>query len=180
MSRTFVASCVIMAGALVTTLPHAYAEQDNLTKTLQEMVTELTPAQQEGLMLLLSGMTAPEAPQSAKEALVETLAQFSKMGEDGEADLAPFYARLSEDFRHWAVGGKAGAVNWFESMKSGLFRDGKPLIEFDLDATEVEEDGDTATAYPVDIFTPLGSVALELVAKREADGVWRVVGIDGL
>jgi len=183
MLKTAIASILIALGAWTVIPGHAHAADTDLTAKLQESITRLTPEQQLGLLQLLSGMSqATPALQlhSAEDALHEALGQFGKMGEDGEADLAPFYARISEDFNHWAVGGKSGAVSWFQSMAPSLFRDGKPLIEFNLSRTEVKEDDDSATAYPIDVSTPLGAVSLEITAKREADGVWRIVGIDGL
>jgi len=181
MIKAVIPSILIALGAWAVLPGQVHASDADLTVKLQEAITKLTPEQQSGLLQLLSSMApATPAPQSAEDALHEALAAFGKLGEDGKADLAPFYARISEDFNHWAVGGKSGAVNWLESMSSGLFRDGKPLIEFNLSRTEIEEDGDSATAYPIEVFTPLGGASLEITAKREADGVWRMVGVDGL
>lgn len=184
MLKNAIASIMLAAGTLAFAPNPAHADSPDLTKTLQEMVAQLSPEQQQGLVLLLSGLTADDAavpaPQSAKDALIESLTQFNEMGADGGVTLEPFYARISEDFQHWAVGGKSGAVNWLGSMKPMLIHDGKSQIEFNLNSMEVNEDGDTAIARSINVNTPFGSAIVTIHGKREADGVWRIVSIDGL
>ena len=182
MTVSILAALCVLGSAFVLTGGPAQAGENDLSAQLHGLIDKLTPAQQEALLVLLGGsQAAPQsAPQSARDAAVEVLEQFTRASDAGEADFAPFYARISNDFRHWAVGGKEGAVEWIEGMAPGLFKDGKSLMTFDLDDMEVEEDGDTATAYPIDVNTPLGRVTLEITAQREADGVWRITGIDGL
>ena len=175
---SIVAVLCVLGAAFLSANGTAQAGENDLSSQLHSLIDQLTPAQQEALLVLLAG--SQPAPQSARDAAVEVLEQFMSASKAGEVDLAPFYARISDDFNHWGVGGKEGAVRWFEGMAPGLFKDGKSLIEFDLEDMEVEEDGDTATFYPIDVDTPLGAATLEITAKREADGIWRIVTIDGL
>ncbi len=172
--------------ALVLSMGAAQSAQTDLTATLHEAVANLTPGQQAALLILLEGFQkAPAeetavAPQSAKDALFEALREFETASEEGTLKLESFYPRFSEDFSHWGVNGKEGALQWLEMMSDVVIRDGKSQITFDLDDVEIEEDGDKAIAYPIAVDSPIGSAIIEIEAQREADGVWRIVGIDGL
>lgn len=163
-----------------------HAEKTEVTTELQAAVAKLSPEQQTALLVLVSGMSTPAAKgdaapaKTAKEALFESLKAFETAAAGKEFTLEPFFANISEDFKHPVVQDKAGARRWLDAMSAGLFDEGKPLIEFDLSDVEVTEEGTEAQAYPIDIDTPLGSVTVEIEAKLEKDGVWRVVAIDGL
>lgn len=163
-----------------------HAEKADVTTELQAAVAKLSPEQQTALLVLISGMSTPAAKsdaapaKTAKEALFESLKAFETAGAGKEFNLEPFLANISEDFKHPVVQDKAGVRRWLDAMSAGLFDEGKPLIEFDLSDVEVTEDGKEAQAYPIDIDTPLGSATVEIEAKLEKDGVWRVVAIDGL
>ena len=176
----------MFAIALVLSTGAAQSAQTDLTAILHEAVDNLTPAQQAALLILLEGLQKAStdesdvAPQSAQDALFEALREFETANQAGTLELESAYDRISEDFSHWGVNGKEGAVEWLKTMSEVLLEDGKAAITFDLDDMEVEEDGDKAIAYPIDIDTPIGSVTIEIEARREADGVWRIVGVDGL
>lgn len=163
-----------------------HAEKADVTTELQAAVAKLSPEQQTALLVLVSGMSTPAAKgeaapaKTAKEALFESLKAFETAGAGKEFNLEPFLANISEDFKHSVVQDKAGVRRWLDAMSAGLFDEGKPLIEFDLSDVEVTEDGKEAQAYPIDIDTPLGSATIEIDAKLEKDGVWRVTAIDGL
>jgi hypothetical protein len=168
----------------------AHAEASDVTKKLQDAVQGMTTEQQAALLLLLNALSPASAesdtakaaatPPSAKDALFAALKEFNTPVDGKEFNLEPFLARISENFTHPVVRDKAGVRDWLESMSSSLFDDGKPLIEFSLEDVEVEVDGNEASAYPIDIDTPIGSVTVEIMAELESDGVWRVVAIDGL
>lgn len=182
---------VFIAAAAILAAPLATAAQDaELTAKLQAAVAKLSPAQQGALLLLLSDLAGtPEAGaaaasadpvKEARAALADALKQFETASASGQFDLQNFLGRLSDDFKHPAVGGKAGAVGWIESLAPMLFRDGKSLLTFNIDDADIELDGDKVVIYPIDIDTPLGSVAAEITARKEADGVWRILAVDGI
>jgi hypothetical protein len=177
---------VAVAIALAGFTTAATAEEGGLTEKLQQKVSALSVEQQAALLLVLTEMTAApaaaDAPkaESPKDALFESLKAFETAAAGGNFDMAPFFARISENFEHPVVRDKAGAISWIEGMGGSLFDDGKPLVTFSLDDVEVEVEGDEAYAYPIDIDTPIGSVTVEVTAKLEDDGKWRMVAIDGL
>lgn len=176
----------LVAAGTVLIVPNAAAADTGITGKLQTLVTKLNAKQQEALLVLLEAMTAaPEqagtaSNPSAKEALFDALKSFESAGATENFTLEPFLARISEDFKHPVVHDKAGVRSWLDAMSYALFKDGKPLIKFDVSDVEVTEDGKTAEAYPIDIDTPIGSVTVQINARLESDGVWRVVGIEGL
>jgi len=182
-------SLVALALALAGLTTTAAAEEAGLTEKLQQTVAALSVEQQAALLLVLTEMTAaPAAPaaadapkaESPKDALFESLKAFETASASGTFDPAPFFGRISEDFEHPVVRDKAGAISWIEGMGGSLFDDGKSLVTFSLDDVEVEVEGNEAYAYPVDIDTPIGSVTVEITARLEDDGKWRMVAIDGL
>lgn len=191
MKKKFVAMlcsglCGVFGLSVALTAGPAFGASEVKTSDLIEIIGTLNVEQQAALLLLLNAMTASTdeavsaTSQGAKEALMAAMETFNKAKDTGDVDLTPFFASISEDFHHWGVNGKAGAVQWVQSISGSLFRNGEALIEFDLKDVEVEEDGDTAVAYPIYVDTPLGSVTLEISAAREADGVWRMTGVDGI
>jgi hypothetical protein len=177
---------LVLMAATVLAPATARAEESDLTAQLQAAVAKLNKEQQAALLLLLSGSGAPAASpeaspeQSARAALDAALKQFESAASDSSFSLESFYAYISEDFKHPVVGNKAGARGWLDQMAPMLVSAGKSLITISVDDVEIEMEGDTAIAYPVDIDTPIGSVAAEVSAKREKDGVWRIVGVDGV
>lgn len=176
-----------LCGMALIALPNAaHSAETDLTAILHEAVDNLTPGQQAALLVLLEGFRKPcadaagAAPQSAKDVIVNSLREFEAASEAGKVDIESMTQFISEDFSHWGVNGKEGALEWIAAIAPSLVKDGRSLIKFDLSDMEVEEEGDKAVAYHIDVDTPLGSASLEIEGKREADGVWRIVGIDGL
>ena len=165
------------------------AASQDVSKEINEAVAKMSAEQQAALLLFLdkvspaavaTDVAKETTPPSAKDALFAALDEFKTLSKGGNFNLAPFMARISENFTHPVVGDKEGVQNWIEGMSSMLFDDDKPLIEFSLEDVEVEVDGTEASAYPIDIDTPIGSVTVEVIAELESDGVWRMVAIDGL
>lgn len=83
-------------------------------------------------------------------------------------------ALLSDDWYHPEVGGKEVAMDYIEQgVDMGVMDD----AEVDLESAEVEVEGDTATVYPVEASSPMGSVTVQLDFKKE-DGTWLLIGGD--
>lgn len=176
----------LCAMALIALTGAAHSAQTDLTAILHEAIDNLTPGQQAALLVLLEGFKgtcteeAGEAPQSAKDAILSRLSEFEAASEAGTIDVEFMLQLISEDFSHWGVNGREGAVEWIEMMAPSMIREGRSIIEIDVSDMEVQEEGDTAIAYPISVNTPVGSALIEIEGKREADGVWRIVGVDGL
>jgi len=86
-------------------------------------------------------------------------------------DLDKIMAAHSEDFE----GEYGGKAEWREflagAVEQGLLDD----AEVNLEDAEIEIDGDTATISPVTVITMFGDVTYEYVARKEEDGVWRII-----
>lgn len=91
---------------------------------------------------------------------------------------------ISEDFYQYEVGDKDAVKEYVNTGKEmGLLDDVPATIQqYDakviLDDAEVKIEDGEATVYPIDATTNQGSVTVELVFKKEADGKWRVTGGD--
>jgi len=186
MRTPLIALAFLVLGAALFTPARAFASEAGSSAPVHEAVSKLTAEQQSALLLLISTFSAPSPAaeaspeESALEALISAVASFESAMEAGTFELEMFFSRFSEDFRHPVVGGKNGATQWIDAMAPMIMRDGRYQITVELDEVEVEMDGDLAMAYPVRVQTPIGSITLEIVAKREDDGVWRVVAVEGL
>ncbi len=91
-------------------------------------------------------------------------------------DVDGIMAVFSEDFEHYEWGDKAGAEEFMsEANDMGYLED----IEVFLEDMEIDVDGDggTATAYPIEMTGAFGSITLELTFTNE-DGTWLVTGLD--
>jgi len=91
-------------------------------------------------------------------------------------------ALFSEDFSHYEVPDKATLADYVQmGVDMGYMEEGMAK-EHDAQMTweeaQITIDGDTATVYPIDASADMGSVTLELTLKKEADGVWRIIGAD--
>lgn len=176
-------ACLAAVGAVA--MPAA-AEEEDLAAKLHEAVAALSEAQQRALLLLLTSEPgAAESGEAAQaktplEALTRGLNAFEKAAAGEPFEMEDFFAHFSEEFQHPALGNKDGLRSWIRMMSSSLFRDGKPLVTFDISDVEIDIEGDKAYAYPVDVSTPLGGAAIEIVARQEEDGVWRIIAIEGV
>lgn len=144
----------------------------SLTEVLQARVAELTPAQQEALLALLSGGSDGEATAEAATPEDAIRSQLEKLGKGmAEGDIEAIMAVHSDDFEHYDVGGKEEMREYLEqAIDMGYLEEAKVV----LDDAEFEVDGDEIIVYPVDLESPLGSVTLEYVFKNEG-GTWRIV-----
>ena len=87
-------------------------------------------------------------------------------------DLDQIMAAYSEDFESEQSADKEGVRGFLERAIDEGYLDGAEII---LDGAETIIDGESATVSPVDLDGDFGSVSLELVLKKEADGAWRIV-----
>ncbi len=101
----------------------------------------------------------------------------------GKADVVLNY--VSEDFSHPDVdGGKAGLANYIEQGKQmGIVQDFPKLVtehnaKVVLDGAKVtvSKDKNTASIYPIQASANEGSATVELLFKKDKDGVWRICG----
>lgn len=99
-------------------------------------------------------------------------------------DIEKVLGFISEDFYQPEVGDKESVKDYINQGKDmGLLEDVPATIEqyegkVILDDTEVKIEDGEATVYPIDATSTEGSVTVELVLKKEADGKWRVTGGD--
>ncbi len=94
-----------------------------------------------------------------------------KAGLEG-GDIDRTMATLSENFESADVGDKATMREFLEGAKDQGFLDD---IEVGVSELEVTVDGDSATAYPVDLDSAAGAMTLEFSLTKE-DGVWLITG----
>ena len=124
-----------------------------------------------GAALMCGCATGPEGP--TDEELIQ--ARVTSFTEALLAlDIDKLMATVSEDFYHLEVGDKAAAKDFLEQgMDSGYIDDG----EVELAALEIEIEGDAATAYPIELSAPVGSVTIGLTLTKEKEG-WFITEID--
>lgn len=126
------------------------------------------------LVLTLVAGCAGLKKKSDEELIRETMQTIKTALESKNIDL--LMTVVSDQFEHPEVGGKAEAKEMLQmAVDAGYADDG----ECNLDSMEITMNPDgTASVYPVDLSGAPGSVSVEFVLKKEADGVWRVVGGD--
>lgn len=99
-------------------------------------------------------------------------------------DIEKVLGFVSEDFYQPQVGDKESVKEYVNQGKDMGLLDNVPatIAEYDakviLDDTEVEVNDGEATVYPIDATSNQGSVTVELILKKEADGKWRITGGD--
>jgi len=81
---------------------------------------------------------------------------------------------FSEKFEHYEWGDKAGAREFLQQAVDVGYLDN---LEVDLSKLQIKVDGNTATAYPIDIKGNFGSTTVELTFTNE-NGNWLVTGLD--
>ncbi len=88
---------------------------------------------------------------------------------------------VSEEFEHYQVGDKKALADYLEMGKAMGYVDDFPQWvkdnegEIILDKAEVKIKDGKASVYPIDAVAAIGSVTVELVFKKDPDGVWRVI-----
>lgn len=97
---------------------------------------------------------------------------------------------VSEDFSHREVPNKARLAEYIqEARDKGQIEELPEMIkdydgQIDLSEAVVTMDAEngTASVYPIDASASIGSVAAELIFKKDPDKVWRIVevNIDGI
>ena len=115
--------------------------------------------------------TGPKGPTDEEQIMAQLEAfKAALLGKDIEG----LKAVMSENWYHPEVGDREVALDFVQQgIDSGFLDDG----EVDLENVEIEIEGDTATAYPIEASSPLGSVTVELEFTKE-NGVWLVTGGD--
>ncbi|MCP4644635.1 MAG: hypothetical protein GY851_29600 [bacterium] len=108
-----------------------------------------------------------------KELITQGLGQF-KAGMEAK-DIEKVMEPLSSDFSHYEWGNKDQLKIFLEDVFSQGDLDD---AEVTWDDVEITIEGDAATAYPVEMVAVFGSATMEFSFKKEADGVWRVVGME--
>lgn len=188
LKRAF-AALLLLVTLSVTGTPLAQAEGTNLTDELKALVADLSTEQQAALLLLITqlkgggaaeaGADTAAADKSDKDKIMDTINKVKTALETKNIDL--LLEAFSPDFEHPQVGGKEEARAMLTmGLQSGYADDGEVSIE-DVEI-EIDEAAGTATAYPLDLSSPAGSVAAELEFKKEADGSWLIstLFVDGV
>ena len=130
---------------------------------------------------------APEAPAAVPTATPEeeVMAAVNEILDAVRAgDVDKVLGMISEEFYQPQVGDKESVKDYIQQGKDmGLLDDVPATIEqyegkVVLDDTEVKIEDGEATVYPIDATSTEGSVTVELVLKKEADGKWRVTSGD--
>jgi len=181
---------LLVASLSTAWIPVAHAEDADVTTKLQAAVADLNPSQQAALLLLISQLkggasggdataAAPTAGQTDEDKIMATLNNIKAALETKDID--KLLATFSDDFEHPQVGGKEEARTMLTmGLQSGYADDGE--VSLDDVELDIDEAKGTATAYPLDLSSPAGAVAVEIELKKEADGSWLVstLFVDGI
>lgn len=127
--------------------------------------------------LLLAGCATTGARMSDEDMITDTVLRMKTALEELDIDL--LLGTFSDDFYHPEVGGKEEGRELLQmAIDAGYADDGEVYME-DMEIV-IKEDG-TATVYPIDLAGPPGSISVELVMQKEADG-WFITTIhpDGI
>jgi hypothetical protein len=175
------------ASALLNTADVAklYLAVSNMEAAKQEMRLKMCASAPESCPLAAAEEASVAAEASAKSPEEEVMAQVKALVADvvaGNADKLLDY--VSEDFEHYQVGDKAALAMYLQMGKDMGYIDDFPQWVKDndgkisLDDAEVELKDGEAIVYPIDASSAMGSVSVELVFKKDADGVWRISTAD--
>ncbi len=95
-------------------------------------------------------------------------------------DVDGVLAVFSENFSHYEVPDKETLAGHLKMGKEMGYLDELEThdAEISLEDAEVTIEDNSATVYPIDATSDMGYVTLELVFKKEDDGVWRIVSGD--
>ena len=90
-------------------------------------------------------------------------------------DIDALMLAYSDDFEHYEYGTKSTLEMYFgDLMAQGMFS-GAAVSMADM---EVEIDGGTATAYPIDLEAAFGGATIEFVLQEQASGEWLITSMD--
>ena len=125
------------------------------------------------LQSALSGCASLMGGPSDEELIADTLAAWKAATEAENVD--GMMSCISDDFQT-DEGGKAEVREYL----SGVIDQGM-LSGAEMDLTEaettIEEDG-TASVMGIELSGDVGSVVMDLEMKKDADGTWRIIGMD--
>ncbi|MFP4501695.1 MAG: hypothetical protein ACLFTT_11895 [Candidatus Hydrogenedentota bacterium] len=175
------ATCMVAVGVLWAAPAHAAG--DAVADKLHAMVDELNSEQQAALLLLLSSLTAGEAPASMEKEPADPAAAFDSylekfMKAAKDEDIDALLGMVSEDFSHPEVGDKADLRDFLQNIiDMGYVAMYADEIEFYTEDAEFEQNGDEVIIYPLDVQTPMGDATIELVAVWE-DGMYKISTAD--
>ena len=95
-------------------------------------------------------------------------------------DVEGVLAVFSENFSHYEVPDKETLAEHLKMGKEMGYLDELEThdAEISLEDAQVTIEDDSASVYPIDATSDMGCVTLELVFKKEDDGVWRIVSGD--
>ena len=163
------------------------ADLPGAKKALQTSLLPAPPCAVAQPAAVAQAEAAPEAAPAVSTATPEqeVMAAINELLDAVRAgDVEKVLASISEDFYQPEVGDKESVKDYVKQGKDmGLLDDVPATIEqyegkVVLDDTEVKIEDGEATVYPIDATSNQGSVTVELVLKKEADGKWRVTGGD--
>ena len=126
-----------------------------------------------GLAVLL-GACATRGGVDNNALIMEQLGVFKAGMESKNID--QIMAGISDNFSHYEWGDKATLEGFVQDTFNQSDLDNAEVTLDDAEIT-IDEEG-VATVYPVDLVAMFGSGTIEFTMKKEADGCWRVVGMD--
>lgn len=130
-----------------------------------------------GLLILafivgVCGCAALQRGPSDEELIRQTLVQWKAGMENHDLDV--MMATISEDFVSDEGGGKAD----FRAFLRRHIEEGTLSgARMDLESAMIAIEDDMATVENAGLSGDRGSVVLDMELKKEADGVWRIVGL---
>ncbi|GMW01808.1 MAG: hypothetical protein AMXMBFR84_29450 [Candidatus Hydrogenedentota bacterium] len=125
------------------------------------------------LAIAVSGCATGGKGPTPEEAIKAQLEAF-KLGMESK-DVTKLDPAISANFKHYEWGDKAGLIGFLDStMKDGSLDN----AEIDLEFVEIAVEGETATAYPVELAASFGSATIKFTFAHEADGQWRATEVD--
>jgi len=90
-------------------------------------------------------------------------------------DLDKMMEPYSDDYEGESGEGKEGVRQFLSGMiDEGVLED----VDMDISEAEINIEGDKATVGPIYYSGSWGEVGMIRILKKEADGVWRVVGAE--
>jgi len=125
------------------------------------------------MMSLFCGCETLGKGATDEERIAETLCQWKATTE--AQDIEGMMATYSEDFSAENIAGKAVLREAMaQALEEGHFED----AAVDLEDAETVVEGQNATVAPIGMTGVFGAAEIGLDMKQDADGVWRIVGIN--
>lgn len=123
-------------------------------------------------VLLVGGCATMGSKMSDEDMIRNTINTMKTALETKDIDL--LMTTFSDDFYHPEVGGKEEGREMLQmAVDAGYADDGHVSID-NMEIT-IKEDG-TAVVYPIDLSGPPGSISVELVLRKEANG-WLIIEV---